>query len=441
MPMPVANIIDTQENLENSGTESSGPNLMLPYLLRARYAENSTNAALVRMNSQPNDPVTQDMALPVRSSIFFGAITPQTAKATRSTGGPFRDFTSPSEASSVDSDTVLVIGPPSSGGLRTSVDVDVAHRTPSRAMRNSSCLYVGRPTPMSQGLSERSLPFPDIAAYPLFAVRTPNVSWRQPLTTGALRQDGQRGRIRFHGRLHPARRAPRDTSDRRRRLPAGSDRVALRRRHRVDVLVASRQGPGLRPADRDPDVRRPSPVPEPGRRIAKRASRRPHPPRLRVTASHPPDLRIRRHDRSPQADRATPRLGRAGHPLAGPGLHGGRLRAWPRAAVHDAERPARRRPLRPRGRRAARIDVPPDRPRSAMGEETRRPRRDRRGGRIRRPRHRSGSFHPRDAVRGQPARHAPAAGGHGPRRRPRGPAEREDPVHAAQRRARRPGHP
>src|SRR5882757_3015605 len=151
MPMPVANIIDTQENLENSGTESSGPNLMLPYLLRARYAENSTNAALVRMNSQPNDPVTQDMALPVRSSIFFGAITPQTTKATaraaatakttRSTGGPFRDFTSPSEASSVDSDTVLVIGPPSSGGLRTSVDVDVdvAHRTPSRAMRNSSC--------------------------------------------------------------------------------------------------------------------------------------------------------------------------------------------------------------------------------------------------------------------------------------------------------------
>src|SRR5882757_5074943 len=80
------------------------------------------------MNSQPNDPVTQDMALPVRSSIFFGATTPQTTKATaraaatakttRSTGGPFRDFTSPSDASSVDSDTVLVIGPPSSGGLR-----------------------------------------------------------------------------------------------------------------------------------------------------------------------------------------------------------------------------------------------------------------------------------------------------------------------------------
>ena len=30
MPMPVANIIDTQEKVENSGSESSGPSLMLP---------------------------------------------------------------------------------------------------------------------------------------------------------------------------------------------------------------------------------------------------------------------------------------------------------------------------------------------------------------------------------------------------------------------------
>ena len=30
MPMPVANIIDTHENVENSGSESSGPSLMLP---------------------------------------------------------------------------------------------------------------------------------------------------------------------------------------------------------------------------------------------------------------------------------------------------------------------------------------------------------------------------------------------------------------------------
>ena len=30
IPMPVANIIDTHENVENSGVESSGPSLMLP---------------------------------------------------------------------------------------------------------------------------------------------------------------------------------------------------------------------------------------------------------------------------------------------------------------------------------------------------------------------------------------------------------------------------
>jgi hypothetical protein len=30
IPMPVANIIETQENVENSGWESSGPSLMLP---------------------------------------------------------------------------------------------------------------------------------------------------------------------------------------------------------------------------------------------------------------------------------------------------------------------------------------------------------------------------------------------------------------------------
>jgi hypothetical protein len=30
MPMPVANIIETHENVENSGWESSGPSLTLP---------------------------------------------------------------------------------------------------------------------------------------------------------------------------------------------------------------------------------------------------------------------------------------------------------------------------------------------------------------------------------------------------------------------------
>ena len=30
MPMPVANIIETHENVENSGSESSGPSRMFP---------------------------------------------------------------------------------------------------------------------------------------------------------------------------------------------------------------------------------------------------------------------------------------------------------------------------------------------------------------------------------------------------------------------------
>ena len=34
--MPVANIIETHENVENSGSESSSPSLMLPNRLIAR---------------------------------------------------------------------------------------------------------------------------------------------------------------------------------------------------------------------------------------------------------------------------------------------------------------------------------------------------------------------------------------------------------------------
>ena len=88
-----------------------------------------------------------------------------------------------------------------------------------------------------------------------------------------------------------------------------------------------------------------------------------------------------------------------------------------RIAVHDAERTARRRPLRPRGRRTTGVDLPPDRPGSALGQEAGGARRERRGGRVRRPRRRTGAVHPADAVRGQPARDAPAAGGRRTRRR------------------------
>src|SRR5688572_8928933 len=59
IPMPVANIMDTQEKVENSGTESSGPSLMLPYRVKARNAENTRNPALARTNSQPRLLVIQ----------------------------------------------------------------------------------------------------------------------------------------------------------------------------------------------------------------------------------------------------------------------------------------------------------------------------------------------------------------------------------------------
>jgi hypothetical protein len=36
MPMPVANIMETHETVENSGSLSSGPSLMPPYRLTAR---------------------------------------------------------------------------------------------------------------------------------------------------------------------------------------------------------------------------------------------------------------------------------------------------------------------------------------------------------------------------------------------------------------------
>src|SRR5687767_7615769 len=59
MPMPVANIMETQENVENSGSESSGPSLMFPNREIARYAEKITNDALVSTKSQPNESVIQ----------------------------------------------------------------------------------------------------------------------------------------------------------------------------------------------------------------------------------------------------------------------------------------------------------------------------------------------------------------------------------------------
>jgi hypothetical protein len=65
IPMPVANIIDTHENVENSGWESSCPSLMFPYRLSARYPAKRTKNALVRTKSQPKLPVSHTSALEV----------------------------------------------------------------------------------------------------------------------------------------------------------------------------------------------------------------------------------------------------------------------------------------------------------------------------------------------------------------------------------------
>ena len=82
--MPVANIIETQENVENSGSESSGPSLMLPYREIARYAEKITNDALVRTKSQPNESVIQVRILVVPVLIASGSTTPEIRKAIES---------------------------------------------------------------------------------------------------------------------------------------------------------------------------------------------------------------------------------------------------------------------------------------------------------------------------------------------------------------------
>jgi hypothetical protein len=73
MPIPVANIIDTHENVENSGTESSAPSLMFPYRLNARYPENTTNAAVVNTNNHPkflsNHPSVDVVVSPIASGL------------------------------------------------------------------------------------------------------------------------------------------------------------------------------------------------------------------------------------------------------------------------------------------------------------------------------------------------------------------------------------
>ena len=119
--MPVANIIETQENVENSGSESSGPSLMLPYREIARYAEKITNDALVSTKSQPNESVIQVRTLVVPLPIASGATTPEITKAI--------------ESAAATPNTTLSTGSLPSGSLAdVGSFVQVGHRVPALAV-------------------------------------------------------------------------------------------------------------------------------------------------------------------------------------------------------------------------------------------------------------------------------------------------------------------
>ncbi len=95
MPIPAENIIATQETPLNSGSSSSRPNGMVPYLPRASQRTNTTNPDAVSTNSQPVLSITQVSALPdalasdsvltkphTRNATAMTAVTPKTTQST-----------------------------------------------------------------------------------------------------------------------------------------------------------------------------------------------------------------------------------------------------------------------------------------------------------------------------------------------------------------------
>ncbi|GAA3116604.1 hypothetical protein GCM10020001_040380 [Nonomuraea salmonea] len=53
MPMPALNIIATQDTVLNSGSSSSPPSVMRPYLLKATHSTNTTSPEATSTNAQP----------------------------------------------------------------------------------------------------------------------------------------------------------------------------------------------------------------------------------------------------------------------------------------------------------------------------------------------------------------------------------------------------
>ena len=79
--MPALNIIAIQQTVRNSGSSSSLPSGMRPYLLSASHSEKITKPVAARTKSQPTLASSQssaDCAVEARWSV---QITPQSTKA------------------------------------------------------------------------------------------------------------------------------------------------------------------------------------------------------------------------------------------------------------------------------------------------------------------------------------------------------------------------
>src|SRR6476620_11133979 len=82
MPMPAEDIIATHETVLNSGSSSSPPRGLLPYLPIASHSTNTTKALEVVTNSQPAFVIVQSREVPETSESEEVLTNPQTRNAT-----------------------------------------------------------------------------------------------------------------------------------------------------------------------------------------------------------------------------------------------------------------------------------------------------------------------------------------------------------------------
>src|SRR3712207_5817613 len=81
MPMPALNIIATHETVRNSGSSSSRPSGIRPYLPAASQITRRTNAEASSTNSQPRLVSTHSRAVPLAEPRPCGLAKPQATKA------------------------------------------------------------------------------------------------------------------------------------------------------------------------------------------------------------------------------------------------------------------------------------------------------------------------------------------------------------------------